>query len=180
MTAEIDGTTIAVIGADLTAMKVDAIVNAANEHLSHGGGLAAAIARAGGPAIQRESDAWVEENGPLSPGTAAVTTAGEMPARFVIHVAGPRHRPDQDNDGLLRTAVRAALSTAAGLDCSSVALPAISAGVFAYPMGEATAVIADEAVRWAADHDLPAEISLVGFDEEATAAFTEGLTATTP
>ncbi|NNF68302.1 MAG: hypothetical protein HKN01_00910 [Acidimicrobiia bacterium] len=94
-------TRIVAIQGDLTAQDVDAIVNAANEHLVHGGGVAAAISRAGGPAIQADSDRWVAENGPVKPGAAAVTTAGEMPATWVIHVVGPRYRPDQENEGLL-------------------------------------------------------------------------------
>ncbi len=68
---------------------------------------------AGGEEIQDESDRWVAAHGPLSPGVAAVTGAGRLPARFVIHVAGPRYRQGQDNEGLLRLAVRAALDAAA-------------------------------------------------------------------
>jgi len=77
---------------DLTTQKVDAVVNAANEHFAHGGGVAAAIVAAGGQVIQDESDAWVGKHGPLSPGVAAVTGAGTMSSRWVIQVAGPRPR----------------------------------------------------------------------------------------
>src|ERR671918_98630 len=111
---------------DLTAMEVDAVVNAANEHLHHGGGVAAALSRAGGPSVQRESHAWVDQHGPVQPGQAAVTTAGDMPAAHVVHVVGPRYRSGQDNPGLLRQAVHAALEGAAGSGATSVALPAIS------------------------------------------------------
>src|SRR3989304_7686911 len=75
-------TSIKAVSGDLTAQDVDALVNAANEHLAHGGGVAAAITRAGGPTIQRESDAWVATHGPLVPGVAAVTSAGAMTARW--------------------------------------------------------------------------------------------------
>lgn len=157
--------------ADITTLEVDAVVNAANEHLAHGGGLAAAMVRAGGRAVREESDRWVGEHGPLRPGVAAVTTAGNMPARLVIHVAGPRYQGTPDDERLLRTAVRAALSTAADHRCRSVAMPAISAGIFGYPLEEATAVIADEAQRWVAENPLPEEILLVGYDEAAAGAF---------
>ncbi|HSM02939.1 MAG TPA: macro domain-containing protein [Acidimicrobiia bacterium] len=162
--------------ADITRLDVDAIVNAANERLQHGGGVAAAIARAGGPSIQEESDEWVRSRGPLEPGVAAVTGAGEMPSRLVIHVAGPRFREGQDNEGLLRTAVNAALGTAAGEGVSTVALPAISAGIFGYPLSEATAVIADTARLWVDAHPGELErIILVGYDEEAAEAFRAAL-----
>ena len=100
-------TTIRAKQGDLTALDVDAIVNAANDRLQHGGGLAAAIVRAGGLEIQVESDRWVREHGPLAPGEAAVTTAGRMTCRAVVHVAGPMWREDQDNAELLSAAVRA-------------------------------------------------------------------------
>ena len=109
----IAGTTVSALRADLTLQEVDAVVNAANEYLAHGGGLAAAIVAAGGWEIQEESDRWVAEHGPLSPGVAAVTGAGRMPARMVIHVAGPRYRAGQDNEGLLRH------RGAGGLGCRS-------------------------------------------------------------
>lgn len=175
---DVGSTTIVATRGDLTAMRVDAIVNAANEHLAHGGGLAAAVVRAGGRSIQEESDRWVAEHGPLSPGTAAVTGAGSLPARIVVHVAGPRYREGEDNEGLLRVAVAAALSTAAGEACRSVALPAISAGIFGYPLDDAAAVIASEATSWARAHPgAIEEILLVGFDDRVTAAFAAGIDA---
>lgn len=162
--------------ADITTLDVDAIVNAANEHLQHGGGVAAAISRAGGPSIQQESDEWVRGHGPLEPGVAAVTGAGDMPARIVVHVAGPRFRDGQDNEGLLRAAVEAALEAAADEGARSMAMPAISAGVFGYPLGEATAVIADTARSWVEAHPGKLDrILLVGYDEEATEAFRRAL-----
>jgi putative ATPase len=158
--------------ADITTLGVDAVVNAANAHLQHGGGVALAISRAGGPAIQEESDRWVRNHGLLESGRAAVTTAGDMPARFVIHVAGPIHRDDQDNEGPLQAAVRAALDAAKGASCRSVALPAISAGIYGYPMDEATAVIANECRAWVAQNPAAlGEILLVGYDADTAAAF---------
>ena len=177
-TVTVAGTTLTALCADLTRQEVDAIVNAANEWLAHEGGLAAAIVRAGGREIQDESDRWVAAHGPLSPGVAAVTGAGRLPARFVIHVAGPRYREGQDNEGLLRAVVRAALDAAAAAGCLSVALPAISAGIFGYPLERAARVAATEAADWARAH--PGgfdEIRLVGFDPAAEEAFAAGLAA---
>lgn len=171
----INGSTVEAIEADLTALKVDAVVNAANERLEHGGGVALAIARAGGPAVQEESDAWVREHGEVGPGAAAVTTAGDMPARIVIHVVGPRYREGQDNEAMLRAAVEAALGAADERGVESIALPAISAGVFGYPLEEATAVIASTVVEWVRDHELPRKILLVGYDAQAASAFEAGL-----
>ncbi len=163
---------------DLTAQPVDAVVNAANERLQHGGGVAAAIVRAGGAVIQHESDAWVREHGPVVPGTAAVTTAGDMPARWVVHVVGPRFRDGQDNEGLLRQAVRAALEAAVAAGARSVAMPAISAGIFGYPRADATRVIAAECVAWLGGrpHALD-EIRLVGYDDGSAADFAAAVAA---
>jgi O-acetyl-ADP-ribose deacetylase len=169
-------TEITAVTGNLTMQRVDAVVNAANEHLQHGGGVALAIARAGGPAVQEESDRWVAEHGPLSPGVAAVTTAGDMAARVVVHVAGPRYRDGQDNAGLLGQAVAAALDAAVAEGCRTVALPAISAGVFGYPLDQAAAVIAGAVRAWIAGHpDRLDEIRLVGRDEATTGAFESAL-----
>jgi O-acetyl-ADP-ribose deacetylase (regulator of RNase III) len=172
----IDGTTISAVGGDLTRQEVDAIVNAANEYLQHGGGLAGAIVFAGGGEIQEESDLWLTEHGPLSPGVAAVTGAGRLPARLVIHVAGPRYLPGQDNPGLLSKAVAAALDAAAAEGCRTVALPAISAGIFGYPLAEATRVVAAAAAAWAEAHPGTLdEIRLVGFGAAGASGFAAGL-----
>ena len=160
---------------DLTRMKVDAVVNAANEDLVHGGGLAAALARAGGPAVQAESTRWVAAHGPVTPGRAAVTTAGDMPAQMVVHVAGPIYRRGQDNEGLLRKAVAAALAATLDAGAATVALPAISAGIFGYPLQDAAATIASEAVRWVRENPGLEAVHLVGFDDAAAGAFAAGL-----
>lgn len=169
---------ISVVQGDITSLDVDVIVNAANEYLAHGGGVAAAIARAGAPDVQAESDAWIAANGPLQSGRAAVTSAGEMPASSVVHVVGPRYREGQANEAMLRAAVAAALDAAANLDARSIAVPAISAGIYGYPRAAATAVIADEARRWLDAHPTPIEsIRLVAFDPATAADFEAGLAA---
>lgn len=173
---ERDGRAVRAIAGDLTAQETDAVVNAANERLAHGGGVAAALAKAGGPAVQAESDGWVADHGPVGPGEAAVTTAGDMPARMLVHVVGPRYRERQDNEGLLRQAVRAALDAAAERGATSVAMPAISAGIFGYPPEEAATVIGRASVGWLNEHAGPvSEIRLVGLDEESARLFSAAL-----
>lgn len=178
---EIDAfdTTVSALAGDLTQQDVDAIVNAANVHLQHGGGVAAAIAQAGGPAIQRESNAWLEQHGPLEDGVAAVTTGGDLPADHVIHVAGPVYDGSRDdNADRLALAVRAALDAAVDAGARSIAFPAISAGIYGYPQDEATLVIAREVLRWLAAHEgALEEVRLVGFDQRAAEAFASGLRA---
>ncbi|MGH8912230.1 MAG: macro domain-containing protein [Acidimicrobiia bacterium] len=165
-----------VVRGDITALEVDVVVNAANEDLHHGGGVAAAIARAGHPQVDEESAAWVKENGPLKPGQAVRTGAGPMTARWVVHVVGPRYRPGQDNRALLAQAVTAALDEAAALGAESVAMPAISAGIFGYPRPEATQVIVDTIREWASGNpDRMRSVLLVGFDEASAADFRAAL-----
>lgn len=169
-------TRITAVQGDITRQEVDAIVNAANEYLRHGGGVAAAIARAGAPVVDRESDAWIRDHGPLAPGQAAVTSAGRMPARHVVHVVGPRYRTGQDNAGLLEAAVHAALDAAVGTGARTIALPAISAGIFGYPRAEATEVIAGACRSWTGAHpDTLDEIRLVGYDATTTEDFRAAL-----
>ena len=99
-----------------------------------------------------------------------------MSARYVIHVAGPIFREGQDNEGLLRAAVTAALEAAVAADARSIAFPAISAGIYGYPMAEAAAVLGDEVVRWVDRHPGALdEVRLVGFNEEAAEHLRTGL-----
>lgn len=143
---------IFVVQGDLTAQRVEGIVNAANEQLEHRGGVAIDIVRVGGPIIQEESDQWVRDHGPLGPGQAAVTTGGSLQASHVIHVVGPRYHEGQDNSGLLTQAVVAALDAAGEIGLESVAMPAISAGIFGYPLREAASVIAGAVIGWLEEH----------------------------
>lgn len=164
------------VEADITTQGVDVIVNAANAELVHGGGVAAAISRAGGPIIDQQSRAWVEANGPVGPGSAAVTAAGDMPAGDVVHVVGPVYAPGGDNEEKLRLAVTVALDTAGHLGASSVALPAISAGIYGYPTDEATAVITKAVSAWlVANPGVLTEVRLVAFGPEAAEGFRAAL-----
>jgi O-acetyl-ADP-ribose deacetylase (regulator of RNase III) len=170
----IEGHAVVAVHGDLTTQRVGAVVNAANSQLAHGGGVAKALANAGGAEVQRESNTWVRMNGPVGPGQAAVTTAGQMRAERVIHVVGPMYQQDQDNEGLLAQAVRAALDAADEEGLASVALPAISAGIYGYPPAEAARVIAAEATRWL--RQAPAsvtEVRLVGVDAASAQQFAD-------
>ena len=170
--------TVSAVRADITRLAVDAIVNAANVELRHGGGVALAIARAAGPVLEEESRAWVETHGPLAPGVAALTSAGAMPSRYVIHVAGPIHRQGEDNESLLAAATLAALDLAADLDIASVALPAISAGIYGYPPDEAAVVIAETVAEYLSDQESSLRsVRLVGYDDAMAGRFAGALHA---
>jgi len=166
---------VGVVRGDLTREEVDAIVNAANSQLLHGGGLAGAIVRRGGHVIQEESLAVA----PVAVGHTAVTGAGQLPCRWVIHAVGPRWG-EGDEERKLRSAVRSSLDRAAELEAQSVALPAISTGIFGYPLAEGTRVIADEVVAWLRSCDtrvVVGRVLLVAIDEQTVGALADGLDA---
>jgi O-acetyl-ADP-ribose deacetylase (regulator of RNase III) len=125
---------------DLTQESVDAIVNAANSALQHGGGVAAAISRGGGPEIQAQSNAWVREHGPVSHAEPAYTTGGRLPCRYVIHAVGPVWG-EGDEDNKLKAAISGSLRLADHLELSSIAFPAISTGIFGFPKERAAGII---------------------------------------
>lgn len=125
---------------DITLEPLDAIVNAANAHLQHGGGVAWAIARRGGEAIQRESDEWVRKYGPVTHEKPAYTSGGALPCKYVIHAVGPVWG-EGDEDRKLAVAVRGALECAAALGLQSIALPAISTGIFGFPKERAAGIL---------------------------------------
>jgi len=126
------GGSFEVVRGNLLEEPVEAIVNAANGHLAHAGGVAAAIARAAGPALQRECDRIVRERGPFAAGSAVVTTAGKLPFKGVIHAVGPRWG-DGEEEAKLAHALRASFACAHERQWSSVSFPAVSSGIFAVP-----------------------------------------------
>jgi O-acetyl-ADP-ribose deacetylase (regulator of RNase III) len=132
--------TLEVLQADVTKLEVDAIANAANTRLMHGGGVAGAISRAGGPAVQRESD----ERAPIGLGEAVETTAGDMPARWVIHAATMELGGPTSAD-VIERATRSTLAKADELGCRSVALVAFGTGVGGFPLAEAARLMASAA-----------------------------------
>jgi O-acetyl-ADP-ribose deacetylase (regulator of RNase III) len=148
MELKIDATILELMQGDITGMEVDAIVNAANEHLAHGGGVAGAISRRGGPEIQRESDAWVRQHGPVATGSAAITGGGRLPATYVIHAVGPVYDGTPRSAELLASAVNSSLALADEHRLKSIALPAISTGIFGYPLAEAAQVMVSAATAY--------------------------------
>src|SRR5512138_3029935 len=124
---------------NLTQAPVEAIVNAANEDLAHGGGIAAAIVKEGGWSIQEESDDWVRKHGPVTHGEPAYTKAGKLPFRYVIHAVGPRWGSG-DEDAKLASAIRGSLVRAEELGLHSIAFPAIAMGIFGFPKQRAAQI----------------------------------------
>ena len=169
------GQVVRVVQNDLTEERVDAIVNAANEHLSHGGGVAGAIVRKGGPAIQRESNTWVREHGLVETGTAAITGAGELPSRYVIHAVGPVWSGSGDEEAKLASAVRSALDLAEENDLESVSIPAISSGIFGFPKRLCAEVMLRTIAEWLAAHPASAlrEVNACNIDSRTAQLFEE-------
>ncbi|MFF2368439.1 O-acetyl-ADP-ribose deacetylase [Streptomyces sp. NPDC058122] len=163
-------TTITLARGDITRQSVDAVVNAANSSLLGGGGVDGAIHRRGGPAILaecRELRAGHYGKG-LPTGRAIATTAGDLDARWVIHTVGPRYSPEDDRSELLASCYRESLKAADELGARTVAFPAVSAGIYGWPMDDA-ARIAVETVR--AAETAVEEVRFVLFDERAYDAF---------
>ena len=154
---------------DITIFAADAIVNAANSSLLGGGGVDGAIHRAGGPAILEECRLL----GGCETGDAKATTAGRLPARYVIHTVGPVWQGGgSGEDELLASCHRRSLEVAAGLGCASIAFPAISTGIYRFPL-ERAARIALGAVA-TAPHELE-RVTFVLFGRDAHAAFAAAL-----
>ena len=161
------------LDADITALAVDAIANAANTRLLHGGGVAAAIARAGGPAIDEESRAAA----PIGLGEAVETTAGEMPARWVIHAATMELGGPTSAD-IIRRATAATLERADALGARSLALVAFGTGVGGFPLDEAARIEVEEARRHLDDGSALERIVFAVRGEPARAAFQAAIDAT--
>jgi len=162
---------------DITGMETDAIVNAANEHLAHGGGVAGIISRRGGPTIQRESDAWVQKHGRVPTGSAAITSGGQLPARYVVHAVGPiydRSNPSRSAD-LLASAVRSSLTLADEHGLKSIALPAVSTGIFGYPLDAAASVMISAAVEYLKGETGLERVVFCLFGQPAFEAFVQAL-----
>jgi O-acetyl-ADP-ribose deacetylase (regulator of RNase III) len=134
--------TVEVLDTDITALAVDAIANAANTRLMHGGGVAGAISRAGGPAIQEESDA----KAPIGLGEAVETSAGDLPCRWVIHAA-TMHLGGPTSADIIRRATASTLARADALDARSLALVAFGTGVGGFPLDEAARIEVEEVRR---------------------------------
>ncbi|MBI3951757.1 MAG: macro domain-containing protein [Acidobacteria bacterium] len=168
------GHVIKILHGDITQEPVDVIVNAANSHLAHGGGVAAAIARKGGPVIQQESGEWVRQHGPVPTGDAALTGAGLLPCKAVIHAVGPIWRGGQeDEEAKLRSAVWRSLELAHQQGFQSIALPAISAGIFGFPVDRGAQILLTTAREFAQQFPSSSlrDIRFVLFDSLTLMAF---------
>jgi len=159
---------------DITQQVVDLIVNAANAQLAGGGGVDGAIHRRGGPAIMRETDLRYPQGCPT--GSAVISTAGNLSAQYVAHAVGPVWRGGSAGEPeLLANAIRRCLELALEHDCRSVALPAISTGVYGYPLTEAAQASLSTAIDFLNGAGRPEIVRFVLFGEAAYEAFSATL-----
>jgi O-acetyl-ADP-ribose deacetylase (regulator of RNase III) len=157
---------------DITEERVDAIVNAANSRLQHGGGVAGAVVRRGGSEIQAESDAWVRAHGEVPHERPAVTGPGRLPTKAVIHAVGPMWGEGEE-DGKLRSAILGALAAAEERGYASIALPAVSTGIFGFPKERGARVIFQAVEDFIAAHpgSTLAEIRVTIIDDPTLQTF---------
>jgi O-acetyl-ADP-ribose deacetylase (regulator of RNase III) len=165
------GVTLQLVKGDITKDDSEAVVNAANARLMHGAGVAGAIARAGGPVIQEESDAWVRQHGPVEHAHPAWTSGGQLTAKYLIHAVGPVWG-EGDEDQKLADAVAGALEVADQLRVRSIAFPAISTGIFGFPRDQAARVMLPAiAGYFAGRRSRIQRVRVVLFDESTIGAF---------
>ena len=158
---------IRVIKGDITKVSADAIVNAANSSLLGGGGVDGAIHRAGGPEILEACREIIARQGGCKTGKAVITTAGRLPAKFVIHTVGPVWTGGSKNEKeLLKNCYLNSLKLAVKNNCQSIAFPNISTGIYGYPK-DAAAVVAVKTVRDFLVDNSALEVIFVSFDEES-------------
>ncbi|MEU7993175.1 O-acetyl-ADP-ribose deacetylase [Rothia amarae] len=171
---------IHVVTGDITVQKVDAVVNAANSSLMGGGGVDGAIHRAGGPAILKECKELraKQYSTGLPPGQAVATTAGDLPAHWVIHTVGPVYSARENRSHILYSCYENSLKVTAELGARSVAFPTISAGVYGWPMDSACQIAVDAIRAFEQHHQhLLEEVLLVAFNPDARAAYERALGA---
>jgi len=159
---------------DITKIEADAVVNAANSRLAGGGGVDGAIHRAGGPTIMEECDAIRERQGGCPTGEAVITTAGELPAKYVIHTVGPIWKGGTGNEEeLLRNCYLNSLQLADEHKLPTVAFPNISTGVYGYPKEKAAAVAVAAVRHYRKEHPNSSvqEVVFVCFDQENYALY---------
>ncbi|XP_029967787.1 protein mono-ADP-ribosyltransferase PARP9-like [Salarias fasciatus] len=173
------GVRVSVWKADLTQLNVDAVVNAANTHLSHGAGLAAALSKAGGPQIKRDSDDYIHKYGPLKTGQAIIFDAGFLPCKKLIHAVGPRlahHSEVKQARPQLEKVIGSILDIVVKHQLNTVAIPAISSGLFNYPLADCAHTIVTTVKRYFGSLPSykfiqnPIEIQLVNNDDPTVTA----------
>jgi len=175
------GQTLEIIKGDITLQDTDAIVNAANARLSHGGGVAWHIARKGGRVIQEESAAWVQKHGLVTHDLPAVTRAGQLPCKYVIHAVGPIWGEGYE-DRKLEAAIRGCFSQASALALTSLAIPAISTGIFGFPKDRAALIFMRTIQTLYQSHpDISIQcVRIVLIDEPTLSAFLDAFKAVFP
>jgi O-acetyl-ADP-ribose deacetylase (regulator of RNase III) len=160
-------TRISIHKGDITKLRVDAIVNAANSSLMGGGGVDGAIHRAGGPSILEECRKIVARQGGCKAGEAVITNAGNLHAKFVIHTVGPVwHGGNNREEEMLSACYRNSLELAKTNSCQSVAFPNISTGVYGFPKDRAASIAAGTVIDFINSNDKPDQVIFVCFDEE--------------
>ncbi|GAQ95098.1 O-acetyl-ADP-ribose deacetylase [Thermodesulfovibrio aggregans] len=166
---KINGRTLRIMVGDITEKDTDAIVNAANNYLKHGGGVAGAIVRKGGKIIQEESD----RIGFVPTGSAAITSAGSLKAKYVIHAVGPKWG-EGDEEKKLKNAVLSSLKLANDYKLKSISFPAISSGIYGCPKNMVAKVLIKTAVEYLKSTETTVEvIEFCLFDEETYRYFKE-------
>lgn len=158
---------IEIILADITKIPVDAIVNAANSSLLGGGGVDGAIHRAGGPGILDECRKIVARQGGCKTGEAVITTAGKLPAKYVVHTVGPVWNGGNSKEReLLANCYKHSLALAQEYSCKTISFPAISTGVYRFPKDEAAKIAMNTVKEYLLQHDHFEQVVFVCFDEE--------------
>jgi len=163
---------IELVQGDITQLDVDAVVNAANKQLKRGGGVDGAIHKAAGPELQKALDAI----GDCEAGEAVVTEGFNLPAGHIIHTVGPVwHGGDEGEEETLARAHRSSLARAAEIGAARVAFPAISTGVYNFPLERAAEIGVNEARAWLAAHDTPRRVVFCAFDAMTRGAYEKAL-----
>jgi O-acetyl-ADP-ribose deacetylase (regulator of RNase III) len=157
---------IMLVQGDITRQPVDAIVNAANTSLMGGGGVDGAIHRAGGPQILEECRAIIARQGKCKTGEAVITSAGNMPAKFVIHTVGPVWNGHETGALLLANAYRNSLELARINNVHTIAFPNISTGIYRFPKRRAAEIALSTVLEFGSQHELPELVIFVCFDDE--------------
>jgi O-acetyl-ADP-ribose deacetylase (regulator of RNase III) len=175
----IAGKTLCLEQGDITRARVDAIVNAANSRLAGGGGVDGAIHRAAGPSVMRELDEIRANTGHCAPGDAVTTGAGRLAARYIFHTVGPVYRGGGEGEPeTLASCYRVCLQMAADRDLKTIAFPAISTGIYGYPLDQAAAIAIGEIARFLRRESSLEEVRMVLFGQDAFDAFGRALVLT--
>ncbi len=174
MHVEVGKARLELVEGDITQQEVDAMVNAANSRLAGGGGVDGAIHRRGGPSIMQETDRLYPDGCPT--GSAVITSAGDLPARHVIHAVGPRwHGGDRGEPDLLASAYRHCLQLAVERGCRSIAFPSLSTGAYGYPLSAAARVALETTMQFLRGQDQLQLVRFVLFGQPAYGVFADAL-----